>query len=247
MVAVDLPAGDTEAGLAAYADAIVAAAGGASDVVLVAQSMGGVLGAAGRRPARRTPARAGQRDGAEPRRDLQRVVGRGGPAEPPARTPRRTGRDPDAPFDVDEMFFHDVPPEVTAEAMTPRRAAAGGQALRGALAAGRVAGRADHARSPAATTGCSPRRSSAPTCRTGSASSPRSSTAATWWRCRTRRGWRQHCSTTWTDPGGHEWLHPRNRSGEDVATSLDVRRTDVARLAQRRGSKASPRPEGTQP
>jgi hypothetical protein len=40
-VSVDLPAGDEDAGLAAYADAIVAAAGDASDVTLVAQSLGG--------------------------------------------------------------------------------------------------------------------------------------------------------------------------------------------------------------
>jgi pimeloyl-ACP methyl ester carboxylesterase len=31
---------------------------------------------------------------------------------------RAEGRDPDAPFDVVEGFFHDVPPEVTAEAMS---------------------------------------------------------------------------------------------------------------------------------
>ncbi|WP_051684272.1 alpha/beta fold hydrolase [Blastococcus sp. URHD0036] len=41
-VAVDLPADDDTAGLAAYADAVVAAAGDARDVVLVAQSMGGL-------------------------------------------------------------------------------------------------------------------------------------------------------------------------------------------------------------
>ena len=41
VVAVDLPAGDEEAGLAEYADTIVAAADGAADVVLVAQSLGG--------------------------------------------------------------------------------------------------------------------------------------------------------------------------------------------------------------
>jgi pimeloyl-ACP methyl ester carboxylesterase len=40
VVAVDLPTGDEEAGLAEYADAIVAAAGDTTDVMLVAQSMG---------------------------------------------------------------------------------------------------------------------------------------------------------------------------------------------------------------
>jgi pimeloyl-ACP methyl ester carboxylesterase len=42
VVAVDLPSGDDEAGLGAYADAVVAAAGDARDVCLVAQSMGGL-------------------------------------------------------------------------------------------------------------------------------------------------------------------------------------------------------------
>jgi pimeloyl-ACP methyl ester carboxylesterase len=41
-IAVDLPAGDDAAGLAAYTDAVVAAAGNRSPVVLVAQSMGGL-------------------------------------------------------------------------------------------------------------------------------------------------------------------------------------------------------------
>ncbi len=40
-VAVELPAGDDDAGWAEYAAAVVAAAGGLDDVVLVAQSMGG--------------------------------------------------------------------------------------------------------------------------------------------------------------------------------------------------------------
>src|SRR4051812_43075492 len=40
-VAVDLPAGDEQAGWAEYADAVVAAASGADSPVLVAQSMGG--------------------------------------------------------------------------------------------------------------------------------------------------------------------------------------------------------------
>jgi pimeloyl-ACP methyl ester carboxylesterase len=41
-VPVDLPSGDDTAGLAAYADTVVAAADGAASVVLVAQSMGGL-------------------------------------------------------------------------------------------------------------------------------------------------------------------------------------------------------------
>ncbi|MDX6357529.1 MAG: hypothetical protein QOH37_583, partial [Nocardioidaceae bacterium] len=40
-IAVELPTGDESAGLAAYADAIVAAADGADQITLVAQSMAG--------------------------------------------------------------------------------------------------------------------------------------------------------------------------------------------------------------
>ncbi|MGH2686750.1 MAG: alpha/beta hydrolase, partial [Actinomycetota bacterium] len=40
-VAVDLPCGDDDAGLAEYTDTVVEAVGGATDVVLVAQSMAG--------------------------------------------------------------------------------------------------------------------------------------------------------------------------------------------------------------
>jgi pimeloyl-ACP methyl ester carboxylesterase len=42
-VAVDLPAGDDSAGLADYADAVLAEIGGRTDLVPVAQSMGGLL------------------------------------------------------------------------------------------------------------------------------------------------------------------------------------------------------------
>jgi pimeloyl-ACP methyl ester carboxylesterase len=42
-VAVDLPAGDDSAGLKDYADAVLAEIGGRTDLVLVAQSMGGLL------------------------------------------------------------------------------------------------------------------------------------------------------------------------------------------------------------
>ena len=84
-IAVDLPTGDEGAGLAEYADAIVAAAGDANDVTLVAQSMGGFSAplAVGRLDVRRIVLR--QCDGAEARGDRRRVVGRGRPAR---RTPR---------------------------------------------------------------------------------------------------------------------------------------------------------------
>src|SRR4051794_41644009 len=53
-VAVDLPAGSDDVGLAGYADVVVAAAEGLVDVLVVAQSMGGVVGplVCARRPVR---------------------------------------------------------------------------------------------------------------------------------------------------------------------------------------------------
>jgi len=119
VVAVELPTEDPEAGLAAYADAIVAAtcdgAGDATDVTLVAQSMGAFSAPL-----------------ACDRLDVRRIVLVNAMVPRPGETPgdwweatgqvaaRREhetaeGRDPDAPFDVREWFFHDVPPEVTRE------------------------------------------------------------------------------------------------------------------------------------
>ena len=109
-VAVDLPAGEDGAGLAAYADAIAAAMGDRSDVVLVAQSMGAFS----------APLAAA-------RGDVSRIVLVAPMIPAPGETPGEfweatgqdeaaralavaEGRDPDAPFDLHEMFLHDVPP-----------------------------------------------------------------------------------------------------------------------------------------
>ena len=111
-VAVRLPAGD---GLASYADAIVAAMGDHPGVVLVAQSMG----------AYSAPMAAVARGGVERIALVAPMI----PA--PGETPGtfweasgqdaaqrafavEEGRDPDAPFDLDEMFLHDVPAAVAA-------------------------------------------------------------------------------------------------------------------------------------
>jgi hypothetical protein len=112
-VCVDLPAADDGAGLAAYADAIVDAAGGATDVVLVAQSMAAFSAplAVDRLDVRRIVLvnamvpRPGETAG-----DWWDAVG-----QPAARRAYdlEEGRDPDAPFEVLAGFFHDVPPEVT--------------------------------------------------------------------------------------------------------------------------------------
>ena len=111
-VAVRLPAGD---GLAAYADVIAASIGDHPHVVLVAQSMG----------AYSAPMAAVARGGVERIALVAPMI----PA--PGETPGQfweasgqyaaqrayaveEGRDPDAPFDLDEMFLHDVPAAVAA-------------------------------------------------------------------------------------------------------------------------------------
>ena len=117
-VAVDLPAGDEDAGLAAYADAIVAAAGDAEDVVLVAQSLGGFSAplAVGRLPVSRIVlVNAMVPKPGETFEEWWGAVGQGPASRAYAEA---DGRDPDAPFDVVEAFFHDVPAELTAEAMS---------------------------------------------------------------------------------------------------------------------------------
>lgn len=117
-VAVDLPAGDEEAGLAEYADTIVAAAAGATDVTLVAQSMGAFSAplAVGRLDVRRIVlVNAMVPNPGETFNEWWDAVGQSAAARAYAET---DGRDPDAPFDEDELFFHDVPAEVIAEAMS---------------------------------------------------------------------------------------------------------------------------------
>src|SRR5215210_7618791 len=111
-IAVDLPAGDDRAGLAEYAEEIAAAAGDRRGVVLVAQSMG----------AYSAPLACGRADVArmvlvapmipapgETASELWEATGQGAAARALA---EQEGRDPDAPFDIDEGFFHDVPPDV---------------------------------------------------------------------------------------------------------------------------------------
>lgn len=116
VIAVALPTDDESAGLAEYADAIVAAAAGSIDVTLVVQSMGGFSAPL-----------------ACDRLDVRRIVlvnamvpaphetagdwwANTGQADARSAHERAAGRDPDAPFDVEAGFFHDVPPEVTREA-----------------------------------------------------------------------------------------------------------------------------------
>jgi pimeloyl-ACP methyl ester carboxylesterase len=116
VVAPDLPCDDDNAGLAEYTDTVVDAIGDRTDLVLVAQSMAGFTAplVCERRPVRLMVLLAAMvpRPQESPgdwwdntrwtgaRRDLLRRVGR-----------------PEDSFDVIDDFFHDVPPDVTAEAM----------------------------------------------------------------------------------------------------------------------------------
>jgi pimeloyl-ACP methyl ester carboxylesterase len=108
----DLPAGDDAAGLAEYADAIVAAAGDRERIVLVAQSLGAF-------PA---PMACDRLDVLQmvlvapmipaPGETAGRWWVSSGQLEAQRAQDLREGRDPDAPFDVHELFFHDVAQDV---------------------------------------------------------------------------------------------------------------------------------------
>jgi pimeloyl-ACP methyl ester carboxylesterase len=117
-IAVDLPAADDTAGLREYADAIVAAAGDRGQVVLVAQSMGGLS----------APLACDRLDVAElvlinamipvPGETGGDWWAATGQEQARRELDVREGRAPDAPFDLRVMFFHDVPDAVTEQAMT---------------------------------------------------------------------------------------------------------------------------------
>lgn len=113
VVAVDLPAGDENAGLAEYADVIVAAADGATDVVLVAQSLGGFSAplACGRLDVRRLVLVNAMVP--RPGETFGEWWGAVGQSEASRAYAEADGRDPDAPWDEEAIFFHDVPAEVT--------------------------------------------------------------------------------------------------------------------------------------
>jgi pimeloyl-ACP methyl ester carboxylesterase len=104
VIAPDLPCDDDAAGLKQYTDVVVKAIGFFTDIVVVAQSLGGFTAPL---VCARVPA------------ELLILVAAMIPA------PDETGNawwtntgypKSDRPFDVKEMFFHDVPPDVTAEA-----------------------------------------------------------------------------------------------------------------------------------
>jgi len=114
-VAVDLPGDDPQAGLDDYVDRVAATAGGRPDVVLVGQSLGAFSASWA---ATRVPA-----VGLVLVNGMIPVPGEtpgewwDATGQPAARraNEEREGRDPDAPFDLDTAFLHDVPPAVAAE------------------------------------------------------------------------------------------------------------------------------------
>lgn len=116
-IAIALPTADEDAGLIAYRDAIVAAAGGRDDVILVAQSMGAFSAPLAAEPTRASALllvapmipRPGESAG-----DWWAATG----SKAAYREAEiQAGRDPGAPFDVMSGFFHDVPDDVRAEAI----------------------------------------------------------------------------------------------------------------------------------
>jgi pimeloyl-ACP methyl ester carboxylesterase len=117
-VAVELPAADDRAGLGAYADTIVAAAGDRAPVTLVAQSMGGLsaplacdrLDVAGMVLLNAMIPAPGETGG-----DWWAVTGQ---EQASREFAVREGRDPDAPFDLRVLFFHDVPEAVAEEGLS---------------------------------------------------------------------------------------------------------------------------------
>ena len=117
VIAVDLPAADPKAGLREYADAVVRAAAGRGNVVLVAQSMAGFTAplVVDRLPVTElilvnAMIPAPDETGAE-------WWANTGQAAAQRENDEREGRSPDAGFDPLVYFFHDVPPDVTAEGM----------------------------------------------------------------------------------------------------------------------------------
>ena len=117
MVAPDLPCDDDAAGLAEYADAVVAAIGERSDLVLVTQSLAGFTAplVCERVPvallvmvAAMVPS-SGESAG--------EWWANTGHARAVREQDEREGRPTDGPFDPLETFLHDLPPDVLSEAL----------------------------------------------------------------------------------------------------------------------------------
>ena len=116
VVAVDLPADDDSAGLAEYADTVVEAIGDRTGIVLVAQSLGGFTAPL---VCERVPVDLLVMLNAmvpSPGESAGEWWADTGHAKARAEQAARDGRNLPADEDLRVAFFHDVPPEVTAEA-----------------------------------------------------------------------------------------------------------------------------------
>ena len=114
-IAVDLPADDPGKGLPDYVDLVVDAASGVADVVLVAQSLGGFSAswAAERLPASRIVLLNAMIP--LPGETAGEWWDATGSSEARRDNDIRAGRDPDANFDLDTYFLHDIPSDVLAD------------------------------------------------------------------------------------------------------------------------------------
>jgi pimeloyl-ACP methyl ester carboxylesterase len=113
-LAPELPVGDPDAGWAAYADAVAVAIGDRTGVVVVAQSMGAFTApllcsrADVARIALMCPMIPAPGDTGN---DWWEAAGQAASSRAAA---EREGRDPDAPFDLETTFLHDLPADVRA-------------------------------------------------------------------------------------------------------------------------------------
>ena len=110
VVAMDLPVDDESAGLATYADVVIAAIGGRSDLVVAAQSSGGYVAPI---VCRRVPVKL-----------LVFVAGMvPAPGETAQEMFANTGYEQEKQEDPSDLavFYHDVPPHLAAEAMSRGR------------------------------------------------------------------------------------------------------------------------------
>ena len=111
VVSPDLPAADESAGIEEYADAVLEAAGSGTDLVLVAQSLGGYTAAAvaERRPVRLIVFVNAMIPGTDTAGEWWEATG-----QPDAQqaSDRAAGRDPHTDFDLTTTFLHDLEPDV---------------------------------------------------------------------------------------------------------------------------------------
>lgn len=113
-IAVDMPSGDPKAGVQEYADAIVAAAGGRTGVVLVASSIGGFSAPLACAPLEASLLVLVNAMIPQPGELLGTWWDTTGSGDAQQEYAEREGRSPDA--DESETMFHDVPSDVTAAA-----------------------------------------------------------------------------------------------------------------------------------